>query len=78
MNLLKSDIDKCNPHVICITETWFKGESRTVLEGYSLFHAMGCGKKGGGVAIYIKDNIQSSEIDNTQLRSTNFLSFSSF
>ena len=54
-----------NLDIICITEAWVNEElygdsfQEYEIEGYSLYLYQRRGKKGGGVALYVKSNIQS-------------------
>jgi hypothetical protein len=57
------------PHVIFIVETWFDDSSQTHLEGYNLYH-QDRGSRGGGVAIYVKNNFTVREVKVSQLTST--------
>ena len=50
------------PHVIMITETWFNSNSLKVIPNYIFFTKDRDGR-GGGVAIYVKNDINSCEID---------------
>jgi Reverse transcriptase (RNA-dependent DNA polymerase)/Endonuclease-reverse transcriptase len=51
-----------HPHLLFITETWFNDESLTKLSNYSLFKRDRQGKAGGGVALYVKNNLKAVEI----------------
>ena len=55
------------PHVLMITETWFNIDSLTLVENYTLYSKNRIEIVGGGVAIYIRDDIESSEIENLSL-----------
>ena len=50
--------------VIAVSETWIKESvsSYTVLENYQMCHTLRQNKKGGGVAIYIKNNFYFDKI----------------
>ncbi|XP_035696845.1 uncharacterized protein LOC118430243 [Branchiostoma floridae] len=55
-----------NIHVAVITETWFDPDlpdAQWDIDGYHLFSKPRQGKKGGGVAIYVNNNIQAQIID---------------
>ncbi len=45
------------PDIICIQETWIYDDSLPYIKGYSSVHDFRTSKKGGGSAIYVKDNI---------------------
>ena len=55
------------PHVLMITETWFNIDSLTLVENYKLYLKNRIEIIGGGVAICIRDDIESSEIENLSL-----------
>ena len=64
INLFRGLASVERPEVIAITETWidtagrdFKSEFE--IEGYNVFHKDRSGRTGGGVAIYIKDSLNS-------------------
>ena len=46
------------PEIICIQETWIYQETLPIITGYSSTHTYRINKKGGGSAIYIKNEIQ--------------------
>ncbi|CAH1270933.1 Hypp4516 [Branchiostoma lanceolatum] len=53
-------------HIAAVTETWFTTdlpEEATSIEGYNLFHKDRCDKRGGGVALYIKNCIEAKLVD---------------
>ena len=52
-----------------VTETWFKTKSMAKIDGYKYFREdhNDC-NNGGGVCIYIKDNLESTETLESQLR----------
>ena len=56
-----------NPHLVCVTETWFGNNSAPHIKGYHL-HSRCRGRRGGGVCIYVRDDICSMEVMDTQLR----------
>ena len=61
------------PHIIFISETWFQDNSITALSSglitnYTLYRR-NRSSKGGGVAIYCHNDIESCEIDDADLRS---------
>ena len=68
----KASVEKLD--VIAITESWINTSDRHFLpeleiEGYSLFHKDRAGRKGGGVALYIRDGVKciinnSIKVDN--------------
>ncbi len=58
-----------NFDIIAVTETWIdtnskKFESEFKIEGYELFHEDRKGRRGGGVAIYVKDSLRFT-VNNT-------------
>ncbi len=51
-----------NPDVVCITETWWNDVSMVSLSGFTLYRFdRASGAKNGGVCIYIRNTISSSE-----------------
>jgi len=53
---------KCSFDVIAITETWMDQPSsvqENTIRGYNTFNAFRTYKRGGGVAVYIKNNYES-------------------
>jgi len=53
-----------NPHLVAASETWFKDFSITNIQGYNVFrNDRTDGRNGGGVALYIKDSINSYELN---------------
>ena len=50
------------PHLIFITETWWKETSTHFIEGYSLYRRNTETTKGSGVAIYVSNKITSAEV----------------
>ena len=53
-------VDDIKPHIIGITETWANNDitdAELGLEGYAMFRKDRMGRRGGGVLLYIKDNI---------------------
>ena len=51
--------------VIAITETWLDMTNKiftpeVAIEGYRLFHKDRVGRRGGGVALYVRDTLQCS------------------
>ena len=55
------------PHVIMITETWFNINSISKIDKYTLFCKNRDEVRGGGVAIYIRDDICSLEVSDNIL-----------
>ena len=46
--------------VICLSETWMKGNALDIyFPNYVPFHQMRCSRRGGGVAIYVKNSLIS-------------------
>ena len=62
-NLLLLELDRINhPQLVCITETWFKPDTVVRLPNYSLFSRNRLTRTGGGVAIYVRNDVKASEI----------------
>ena len=56
-------VDDIKPHIIGITESWAHNgitDAELGLEGYVMFRKYRIGKKGGGVILYIKENIPAA------------------
>jgi hypothetical protein len=66
MSSLDALASTSNPTIIAISETWFNQKSNTHLHGYSPFLKNRNGH-GGGVALYISEEIESFEIHNPEL-----------
>lgn len=57
-NEFKSTITCLNfPHIICLSETWFNVNCVCNLSGYKLFYKNRETTRGGGVAIYIRNDM---------------------
>jgi hypothetical protein len=56
------------PHVILITETWFHEYSIVNLENYKLYNKNREFVRGGGVAIYVRNDIESFEAAEAKLQ----------
>jgi hypothetical protein len=63
------DIDVClrqfRPNIVCFTETWLNSnipDSIISFPGYSVVRRDRCSGEGGGVAIYVTDNIQYTRL----------------
>ena len=57
-------VDDIKHHIIGITETWANNDitdAELGLEGYAMFRKDRMGRRGGGVLLYIKDNIPAYE-----------------
>lgn len=71
LNGLKLDhvrtvFEKSNIDIICVSETWFQEDVSDLhynIKGYKMFHNDRKGRKGGGVAIYCKDNLKAKLIN---------------
>ena len=61
---------KNQPDVMFFTETWFNERSDTIVNGYQL-HRTDRNSKGGGVAIYVKNEIVSFNVSLPELNSKN-------
>ena len=58
-------VDDIKPHIIGITESWAHNDTTNAelgLEGYVMFRKDRIGKKGGGVLLYIKEDIPAYEV----------------
>src|SRR2546425_890341 len=51
------------PNFICIQETWIYNDLLPSIPGYVYIHTFRTNKKGGGSAIYIKQNIDFTTIE---------------
>ena len=54
-------ISESFPHLLMITETWFKQNTITNLDNYTLFSNNRSIQPGGGVAIYVRDDVRAFE-----------------
>ena len=64
-NELNIMVDDIKPHIIRITESWAHNDitdAELGLEGYVMFRKDRIGEKGGGVLLYIKENIPAYEV----------------
>ena len=71
MNEIIIEIEVKNPEIIFITETWWNETSITNIAGYSLYKKDREHSRGGGVCIYVKDSINSYEINDVVLNNKN-------
>ena len=58
-------VDDIKPHIIGITESWANNDipdAEMGLEGYVMFRKDRMGRRGGGVLLYIKENISAYEV----------------
>ena len=58
-------VDDIKPYIIGITETWANNditEAEWGLAGYAMFRKDIMGRRGGGVLLYIKENIPAYEV----------------
>ena len=58
-------VDYIKPHMIGINESWANNDITDAefrLEGYTMFRNDRMGRRGGGVLLYIKDNIPAYEV----------------
>jgi len=62
MNELKLLIESDKPHLVAVTETWYKSTSIASLEGYDMYKKdREDGRKAGGVVIYVNNNVTPYE-----------------
>lgn len=68
---LQSTVESFEYDLVFLTETWFDEKSVTYLNNYNIFNKnrpKSSGKvKGGGVAIYVKNDIEAHEVPDTEL-----------
>ncbi len=63
INELKIAVSHYNqPHIILITETWFNSNSITNIPNYNFYLKNRSTTRGGGVVIYVREDLSSSEI----------------
>ena len=55
-------IERGYPHVLAITETWFSSSSLTKIDGYSSYCWNRNDRSGGGVAVFVRDDLYSFEV----------------
>jgi len=53
------------PDIIVLTETWFSDIYSEPLDGYVCFHSFRSNKRGGGVSVFIRDNMKSVHVVKT-------------
>ena len=71
LQLLSADLTAFNIDVALICESWFNKthcDTSVHVEGYKLYRKDRPIRKGGGVCIYIRDNIHSSLIDFPEIK----------
>jgi len=54
-------------HVLVLTETWFSADNATEVDGYNAYHSYRTDKVGGGVSVYVSDNLASKQLHNLAL-----------
>ena len=60
------------PHIVAITETWFKNTSLSQIDGYTLYKKdRNDGRRGGGVAFYVDSSINSYESNEKNFKNCN-------
>jgi hypothetical protein len=62
-------VEKNYPHVLAITETWFNSNSLVKINGYSHYLLNRSEGRGGGVAVYIREELCSHEVNLLDLSS---------
>ena len=62
--LLELEVWKCNIHVLCLAETWLTPDTQPLfrIDGYKPFYQSRV-QRGGGVAIFIKENYTAQTMD---------------
>lgn len=66
LDYVKDVFNNSNIDLICVSESWFKqnvDEKHYEINGYNLYHNSRTNRKGGGVAIYCKNNIKSKLVN---------------
>ncbi len=53
--------------MLCFAETWFRRDASQKIDGYSAFITSREDRRGGGVAIYVREDINSIEVNEKQL-----------
>jgi hypothetical protein len=64
---LKTLINKYNPDIISLNETFLKPNTTFEIEGYNIIRSDRLDRPGGGAALCIKSNIKHSEINTSKL-----------
>jgi hypothetical protein len=59
--------DLSHPHIICATETWFNNNSIINIRDYTIYYKNREFSRGGGVAIWIRNYIDSFETSEKKL-----------
>ena len=61
---LKLYTEEMEPDVVCIQETWLRKDTKFEIKGYSMEAKSRTDRRGGGVAIFIKESISYERIPN--------------
>jgi hypothetical protein len=68
LHLLAAQAAAVLTSIIAISETWFDDKATAELTGYQLFRSdRQGGRAGGGVCVYVRDEIQASEVHDHNL-----------
>jgi hypothetical protein len=67
LSLLQLQLFDKDIHVCFISETWWTSTSIRVIEGYSVYYRDRISKIGGGVCIYVRNDLVSHVVSNNEL-----------
>ena len=62
----KNDLNKLNPSIVVLSETYWKDNYKVKLDQYNIFYLNRQDRRGGGVAILVKKSIPATLMDITQ------------
>ena len=59
---LKEIVEETDPDIIVLNETWYKNNEETKLKAYKLYTSNRENKKGGGIEILVRNNVQNRTV----------------
>ena len=64
-------VQKCSPHILVFTETWFSKDSQSDIYNYIPYHITRTSQKSGGVSVFVRNDLNSSGVDQFSYVSVN-------
>ena len=55
-------IEKSDPHIVILSETWFKDEFQSPITNFNDHHTVRSDRQSGGVSVYVKDTLPSRKV----------------
>ena len=55
-------IEKSDPHIVILSETWFKDEFQSPITNFNDYHTVRSDRQSGGVSVYVKDTLLSRKV----------------